>query len=97
VPEQKLDFFTPYMAIFFNKTCPYKITGRKIINVEHNIIDSSRCLIIIVYQSNYIFAIFQQSQKTSFLKKFFDDGINTLQTKFVVYTFYIRSKNLENF
>jgi hypothetical protein len=48
VPEQKLDFLTPYMAAFFNKTCPYKITDIKIIKVEHNIIDSSRCLIIIV-------------------------------------------------
>jgi hypothetical protein len=47
-PEQKLNIFTPYMAAFFIKTCPYKITDRKIINVEHNIIDSSRCLIIIV-------------------------------------------------
>jgi hypothetical protein len=48
VPEQKLDLFTPYMAAFFNKYCPYKITDRKIIKVEHhNIIDSSRCLIII--------------------------------------------------
>jgi hypothetical protein len=36
------------MAAFFNKYCPYKITDRKIIKVEHhNIIDSSRCLIII--------------------------------------------------
>jgi hypothetical protein len=42
------------MAAFFNKTCPYKITDIKIIEVEHNIIDSSRCLIIIVQQSNYI-------------------------------------------
>jgi hypothetical protein len=48
VPEQKLDFVIPYMAAFFNKTCPYKITDRKIIKVEHNIIDSSRCLIMIV-------------------------------------------------
>jgi hypothetical protein len=48
VPEQKLDFFSPYMAALFNKTCPYKITDRKIIKVEHNIIDSSRCMIIIV-------------------------------------------------
>jgi hypothetical protein len=32
------------MAAFFNKTCPYQITDRKIIKVEHNIIDSSRCL-----------------------------------------------------
>jgi hypothetical protein len=51
VPEQKLDFFTPYMmAAIFNKTCPYKITDRKFIKVEHNLIDSSRCLIIIVQQ-----------------------------------------------
>jgi hypothetical protein len=48
VPEQKLDFFTAYMVVFFDKTCPYKITDRKIIKVEHNIIDSSRCLIFIV-------------------------------------------------
>jgi hypothetical protein len=48
VPEQKLDFFTSYMAAFFNKICPYKITDRKIIKVENNIIDSSRCLIIVV-------------------------------------------------
>jgi hypothetical protein len=48
VPEQKLDFYTPYMATFSNKTCPYKITDRKIIKDKHNIIDSSRCLIIIV-------------------------------------------------
>jgi hypothetical protein len=47
--RKKLDFFTPYKAAFFNKTCPYKITGAKIIKIEHNIIDSSRrCLIIIV-------------------------------------------------
>jgi hypothetical protein len=48
VPEQKLDFFTPNMAAFFNKTCPYKITDRKNNKVEHNLIDSSRCLIILV-------------------------------------------------
>jgi hypothetical protein len=41
VPEQKLDFFTPYMAAFFNKTSPYKITDRIIIKVEHNIIDET--------------------------------------------------------
>jgi hypothetical protein len=63
VPEQKLDFFTAYMAAFFSKTCPYNITDKKIIKVEHNIIDSSRCLIIIVQQRNYIFAIFEESQK----------------------------------
>jgi hypothetical protein len=40
-PEQKLDFFTPYMAAFFNKTSPYKITDRIIIKVEHNIIDET--------------------------------------------------------
>jgi exonuclease V gamma subunit len=48
VSEQKLDSFTPYMTAIFNKTCPYKITDKKIIKVEHNLIDSSRCLIIIV-------------------------------------------------
>jgi hypothetical protein len=72
VPEQKLDFFAPYMAAFY------------IIIVDHNIIDSSRCLIIIVQQNNYIFAIFQVSQKTSFLRNLFDDRINTLQTKCVL-------------
>jgi hypothetical protein len=41
------------MAAFFNKTCPYKITDRKIIKVEHNIIDSSRCLIIIAKQLHF--------------------------------------------
>jgi hypothetical protein len=40
ISYQKLEFFTSYMAAF----CPYKITDRKIIKVEHNIIDSSRCL-----------------------------------------------------
>jgi hypothetical protein len=34
------------MAAFVNKTCPYKITDRKIIKVELNIIDSSRLIII---------------------------------------------------
>jgi hypothetical protein len=29
-----LTFFIPFIAAFFNKTCPYKITGRKIIKVE---------------------------------------------------------------
>jgi hypothetical protein len=36
VAEQKFDFFTPYMASCFNKICPYKITDRKMIKVEHN-------------------------------------------------------------
>jgi hypothetical protein len=49
VPEQKLDFFTPSIhGCFLNKTCPHKITDRKIIKVEHNIIDSSHSLIIVV-------------------------------------------------
>jgi hypothetical protein len=48
VPEQKLDFFHSIADAFFNKTCTYKITDRKIIKVEHNIIDSSRRLVIIV-------------------------------------------------
>jgi hypothetical protein len=92
VPEQKLDFFTAYMVAFFSKTCPYKITERKIIKVAHNIIDSSRCLIIIVY---YIFAIFQESQNTSFLRNFFDDRINTLQTKCVLRIHFIFEERIK--
>jgi hypothetical protein len=48
VSEQKLDFFNSNPIYSFNKTCPYKISDRKIIKVEHNIIDSSRCFIFIV-------------------------------------------------
>jgi hypothetical protein len=80
VPEQKLHVLTPYMAAFFDKICPYKINDRKIFKIEH--IDSSRCLKP------------KREPKTSFLINFFDDRINTLQTK-CVYTFYIRRKNLE--
>jgi hypothetical protein len=72
VPEQKLHVFTPYMAALFGKTCPYKINDRKIFKIEH--IDNSRCLKP------------KREPKTSFLINFFDDRINTLQTK-CVYTY----------
>jgi hypothetical protein len=68
VPEQKLDFFTPYMAVLFDKTCPYKITDRKIIKVEHNIIDSSRCLIIIIAKQLH-FRNFSGEPKNKFSQK----------------------------
>jgi hypothetical protein len=39
--------------------------------------------------TNYIFAIFQESQKTSFLRNFFYDHINTLQTQCVLCIHFI--------
>jgi hypothetical protein len=81
------------MAAFFNKTYPYKITDRKIIKVEHNIIDSSRCLIIIVQLH---FRNLSGESKNKFSQKLLLRSHKYLKNKVcVVYTFYIRRKNLE--
>jgi hypothetical protein len=83
IPKQKHDVFTPYMAAFINKTCPYKITDRKIIKIEHNIIDSSRYLKATTFSQ-----FFRRAKKQVFSE------INTLQTKCVLCIHFIFEKRI---
>jgi hypothetical protein len=52
--NKNLTFLLHTWLLFFNKTCPYKITDRKIIKIEHNIIDNGRCLKLEVFSETFL-------------------------------------------